>query len=82
MPSAEQLGSGALVPTQVSHGSQALKQFFTGVHGWHAVGSVTVVALQLPAPSRVEAMDTKRPLRAGSSQQPKQSQPLGVSGKQ
>jgi hypothetical protein len=69
------------LPTQSSHSSQVFWQPSTGVHGGHAVGSALLASSQWLA-SSTAPIQTKRPLAAGSSQQPKQSQPLGVSGKQ
>ena len=76
----EQLGSGAVRPTQISHASQGFTHEGTGVHGRHTEGSSTVSSVQ-PAPSGLsEPSQTWCPLAAGSSQQPKQSQPFGTSG--
>ena len=77
-----QLAAGAERPTQTSHGSQALKQDFTGVQGSHAEGSPTWAASQVPTFFALEPIQTNVPLSAGSSQQPKQSHPFGVMGKQ
>jgi hypothetical protein len=69
-----------MLPMQISHPSHGLKQLITGVHGWHAVGSpldanehdgTFVVVERLPRYTKFEV--------PGSWQQPKQSQPLGVS---
>lgn len=54
----------------------------TGVHGWHAEGSSTCAASHVPTLCDAEPIQTYLPLSAGSSQQPKQSQPLGVMGRQ
>jgi hypothetical protein len=67
---------------QTLHGSHALKHDFTGVQGWQAAGSAIWAASQLPVFCSVDPSQTNFPLSAGSSQQPKQSQPFGVSGKQ
>jgi hypothetical protein len=52
------------------------------VHGRQAFGSESVAREQLPISLVVEPIQTVFPERAGSSQQPKQSQPSGVNGKQ
>ena len=55
------------------------------MQGLQRVGSASVVGsdLQVPWPAALtEPAKTKLPGRFGSSQQPKQSQPLGVSGAQ
>jgi len=77
-----QLASGAVRPTQTLQGSQALRHDFTGVHGRQAAGSFTCAASHVPAFRVLEPIHTNLPLSAGNSQQPKQSQPLGVIGKQ
>ena len=77
-----QLAEGAVRPTHTSHGSHELKQDFTGVHGWHAAGSSTCAASQVPVFCCADPIQTNFPLSAGSSQQPKQSQPFGVIGRQ
>lgn len=69
-------------PTHTSHGPQALRVDVTGVHGWHAAGSATVFWLQVPTLPSADPIHTNLPLPAGSSQQPKLSQPFGVSGPQ
>jgi hypothetical protein len=66
----------------MSQVSQRSKQEGTGVHALHAAGSSSVSSVQLAIPASVEPAKTKRPLRAGISQQPKQSQPFGTSGLQ
>jgi hypothetical protein len=58
-----------------------LKQDITRVHGWHAAGSATCAASQVPTFCVVDPIHTNFPLSAGNSQQPKQSQPFGVIGK-
>ena len=67
---------------QTSHGLQSLKHDGTGVHGLQREVSVTLVRSQLPAPFTTEPIQAKLPLPGVSSQQPKQSQPFGVSGRQ
>ena len=52
------------------------------MHGRQRSGSSSALGSQLPRPSRDDPKYTCLLLPAGSSQQPKQSQPLGVSGKQ
>ena len=52
------------------------------MHGRHATGSATCAASHVPAFCVAEPIHTYLPLSAGSSQQPKQSQPLGVMGRQ
>jgi hypothetical protein len=59
-----------------------LKHEGTGVQGRQALGSPRVSSLQDPAPSLFEPSHTYDPLPEGSSQQPKQSQPLGTYGRQ
>ena len=71
----------ATLPTHSSHSSHGFWQSATGVHGRQSVGSALVESSQSPR-SSPEPSQMKLPLPAGSSQQPKQSQPLGVSGKQ
>ncbi len=77
-----QLGEGAVRPTHTSQGSHAFKHDFTCVQGGQASGSPTCAASQVPPPWLLAPIHTNFPLSAGSSQQPKQSQPLGVMGRQ
>jgi hypothetical protein len=76
------LEASVVRPTHTSHGSQVLRHDGVGVHGRQAEGSVTWAASQVPTFCAEEPIHTNLPLAAGSSQQPKQSQPLGVMGKQ
>jgi len=77
-----QLGSGSVRPTQISQASQGFRHEGTWVHGWHTEGSSSVSSVQPEPLGFSEPSHTKRPLAAGSSQQPKQSQPFGTSGPQ
>src|SRR5262245_60989309 len=77
---AHDAGSSGL-PTHSSHSSHGFLQSATGVQGRHNAGSALVESSQ-SARSSPEPSQMKLPLPAGSSQQPKQSQPFGVSGKQ
>ncbi len=81
-PASEQDAIGSGRPAHTSQAPHVLKHPVTGVQGLQAEGSASVSSRQLPAPSRVEPMKTWMPLPAGNSQQPKQSQPFGVSGPQ
>ena len=76
-----QLASMVVCPAQISQGEHSLKHDFTGVHGLQSVSSSRWAESQLPMPPEVEPIQTKRPERAGNSQHPKQSQPLGVKGR-
>ena len=77
-----QLAPGRPPPTHTSQSSQVFSQAGTGVHGGHSAGSPAFSAEHPWPPTSGAPIQTKLPLRAGSSQQPKQSQPLGVSGSQ
>ena len=79
-----QLHSGGRTsfPTQSSHVSHGLRHAATWVHGWHFVGSPSESTVQLELPfASVEPSQTGF-AAPGTKQQPKQSQPLGVSGPQ
>ena len=69
-------------PAHSSQGPQGFKQEGTGVQGRQAAGSPTVSLVQLPTPPEIDPIHTYLPERAGNSQQPKQSQPFGVNGRQ
>ena len=77
----EQAALGPVPPTHTSQASQRFSQPVTGVQGGQKSGSSMRSALQ-PFADEPAPIQTKLPLRAGSSQQPKQSQPFGVSGAQ
>ena len=78
-----QPGSGAGLPMQISHGSQGFRQSATGTQGSQMFGSASLSNVHTVLPlGPVEPSHTYAPDFAGSSQQPKQSQPLGVSGPQ
>lgn len=81
-PSGKQSGGSVVLPRHSSQCSQVLRHAFTGMQGWHFVGSFTCAMSHEPAPFTVEPSHTYWPVPAGSSQQPKQSQPFGVSGPQ
>jgi hypothetical protein len=75
---------------QTSHGPQSLKQLRTGVHGLQRAVFATSASVQVPSPAElVEPSQTNsppaaagRPRIAGKVQQPKQSHPFGVMGRQ
>jgi hypothetical protein len=69
-------------PRHFSHGSHAFSHDGTGVHGAHFVGSPASAMVHVVGPPTGEPSQTNLPVRGGSSQQPKQSQPFGVSGTQ
>jgi len=63
--------------------SQGLKHApFTGVHGWHLVGSLTLSRSHVGFLPSLEPSQTNLPEPEGSSQYPKQSHPLGTKGAQ
>jgi hypothetical protein len=64
-----QLGAGAVRPTQTAQGSQALKHDLTGVQGWHAVGSSTWAASQVPTFLTAEPIQTNYPLSAAVAEE-------------
>ena len=65
------------LPRQSSQLSQGLKQSGRIVHAGHVIGSVRVVVLQPTLAIRTALL-----LAPAIWQQPKQSQPLGVAGRQ
>ena len=79
----KQSAGSVVLPMHSSQWPQLLKQPITGWQVWHLVGSLTLAMSHepLPLPSS-EPSHTNLPVPAGSSQQPKQSQPFGVSGLQ
>jgi hypothetical protein len=81
-PPEAQLGSGAVRPTQTSHGSQSFLHDGTGVQGRQIDSSSRVSSVQPTDASWGEPSQTYLSLPAGRLQQPKQSQPFGMSGPQ
>ncbi len=78
-----------VLPRQSSQRSHVFRQFATGVHGRHFVRSPTsasvhelvfVASTTDPSQTHSPPFVGVRPAIAGNVQQPKQSQPLGVSG--
>lgn len=67
---------------QTSQISQVLIQAATWVQGLHIEGSPTVLILQLPVPAGFSEPSQTVVGAPGITQQPKQSQPFGVSGPQ
>ena len=72
-------GGNSVLPRQYSQVSQVFSHSGTFVHGLQRVGSVAVSSVQPGSPMR---MVTEVPSLRVTSQQPKQSQPLGVSSRQ
>lgn len=70
-----QLELGTPLSTHTSQSSQALEQPGTSVHGGHLAGSVTVLEEHSGDPIHTGVG------ASGKTQHPKQSQPLGVSGR-
>ncbi len=66
---------------QISQLSHVFKQAGTCVQGLHNAGLLTWSSVQLPAPLTSDPSQTGV-AAPGMSQQPKQSQPLGVSAPQ
>jgi hypothetical protein len=76
-------GGSVVLPMHSSHVAQVLRHAFTGRQGWHFTGSLMSASVHEPFPAASsEPSQIYFPLPAGSSQQPKQSHPLGVSGPQ
>ena len=65
-----------------SHFSQVFRQELTCVQGLHIEAFPTVLTLQLPVPEGFSEPSHTVVGAPGMAQQPKQSQPLGVSGPQ
>ena len=70
----------ARLPTQSSHVSQGFRHPATWVQGLHRLGSATWARSQLGRPAASTEPIQTGVGAPGTSQQPKQSQPLGVRG--
>jgi hypothetical protein len=77
-----QLAGNVRLPKQSSHVSQGFKQPWTKVHGLQRVGSSRCEWSHEGAPSSSVEPSHTAVFVPGTAQQPKQSQPFGVSGPQ
>ena len=82
----KQSAGGVGLPMHTSQRSHGFQQPCTGVQVRHFVGSVMCAKSHVPSPrvplGLYEPSQTYLPASSGKVQQPKQSQPLGVSGRQ